>query len=230
MVLTIHRYFRIYRRFELDIWGLSFSNMNLLYKATSFFFKIHLINRARKASRSKRYVYRVDLINPGKRHKRLKSTFASLRLLKLFYLTLSYKRFSFIASLASRMDGYFQSIFCRLLEGRLVPFFYRTNFLYNMFEIIELVKNKIMYVNGRMKSYVNSSVFIGDFVTFQTYLWPVFRRSLVKRSMNKTFVFNTPRFLYVNYKLFFSVFVTNVYNRDLAFPINLDLYRLTSFK
>lgn len=144
--------------------------MDPLYKTTSFFFKIHLLNQARKASRSKRYVYRVDLVSPGKRHKRLKSNFASLRLLKLFYLTLSYKRFSFIATLASRMDGYFQSIFCSLLEGRLVPFFYRTNFLYNMFEIIELVKNKTMYVNGRVQTYVNSLVIIGDFVTFQTYM------------------------------------------------------------
>ena len=166
MVLTIKRRFGIYKRFEQDIWGLSFSDFILENKINNFFFEVYLLQQEFKLNKVRRYVYRIDLVNPRRFKKKFKARFLSLRLVKLFFLTLKYKQFRYMAKIAAEKDGLFQSNFCSLLEGRLVSLIYRTNFLYSMFESIAFVKDGNVFINNVLINYVNYVVKVGDFVTF----------------------------------------------------------------
>ena len=229
MVLTIKRRFAYYRRFEKDIWGLSFCNFNLKAKITKFFYKLHLEKEEYKQRLVRRYIYRIDIVKPIKKKKYMKWQFVSLRLVKLFFLTLKYKQFRMIAIKAARKDGLFQNHFCSLLEGRLVSFVYRTNFLYSMFEIINFVRNGNVFIDGVLVNYVNYVVGIGKFVTFNPFYYSKFRMNMIRRFRTRGFIFNTPRYLYISFKLFFVFMERYPYNKDLAYPIPLDIYRAVHY-
>ena len=51
----------------------------------------------------------------------------------------------------------------------------------------------------------------------------------MKRVTMKGLLFNTPKFMYVNYKLFLSFFERAPVEKDLIYPIKLDIYRATSY-
>jgi hypothetical protein len=110
---------------------LSYRSDNVIsYKrVTKFFYKIFLERLKYREARFKRFSYRLDIIAPRRRFRFLKKRFISLRVVKLFYLTLTYKQFKRLARIASKKDGLFEKQFCLLLEGRLISFLYRTLFL-----------------------------------------------------------------------------------------------------
>ena len=229
MVLTIKRRFGIYKRFEKDIWGLSFSNFNATNKVTQFFSKLYLEKQEYSQRKRRRYVYRIDIIKPTAKKKMMKWRFVSLRLLKLFFLTLQYRQFRRIARVSMKKDGLFQNHFCANLEGRIVSFIYRTNFMYNMFEIITFVKHANVYVDGVLIDYVNYVVRVGQFVTFKRGVRRFFRHNLIRRFRTKGVIFNSPRYMFVNFKLFFAFMERYPFNRDLAYPIKLDVYRANAY-
>jgi len=229
MVLTIKRRFGIYKRFEQDIWGLSFSDFQLENKINNFFFELYLLKQEFKLDRVRRYVYRIDVINPKRFKKKFKSRFLTLRLVKLFFLTLKYKQFRHMAYRAAEQDGLFQSNFCSLLEGRLVSMVYRTNFIYSMFEAIAFVKTGNVFINNVLINYVNHIVKVGDFITFFEGAHTRFKYNFLKRFVTKTILFNTPRYMYVSYKLFFAFMEKFPKDDDLVYPIKLDIYRATAF-
>jgi len=134
-----------------------------------------------------------------------------------------------MAIVAGAKDGLFQENFCSLLEGRLVSVVYRTNFLFNMFEIISFVRAGNVYINGILMDYVNIAINIGDFVTFSSHAIFRFKANLFKRLRTKTVLFNMPRFMFVHYKLFFAFFEKFPADKDLVYPIKLDIYRATAY-
>ena len=217
MVLTIKRRFGLYKRFEKDIWGLSFSNFDKNSDLTKFFFRLYLNKEDFRHNKIRRYIYRIDIVNPKQKKKFMKFRFITLRLVKLFYLTLKYKQFRTYAQLAARRDGFFQANYCYNVESRLASVVYRTNFIFSMFESIDIVKHGKVLVNGCVLSYVNANVKVGDIVSFFRLDKLKLRSNFVKRFRSQGFVFNTPRYLYVNYKLFFAFLERQPYDNDLAF-------------
>lgn len=159
----------------------------------------------------------------------MKSRFVTLRLVKLFYLTLKYRQFRCLAILAARMDGFFQTNFCLLLEGRLASTMYRTNLMISMFEIIDFVKRGNILINKCLTNLVNFNMCIGDVLTFLVDFGSKFKVNFKRRFRIKGFVFNNPRYMFVNYKLFFAFIERLPFNNDLLFPIKLDIYRATGY-
>jgi len=198
-------------------------------KLTDFFFNLFLLKQDNKYDRVKRYIYRVDLINPLSRRKPMKSSFVSLRLVRLFYLTLKYKQFRLFSSRASKKDGFFQSNYCFLLEGRLLPVLYRASFIRSIFEIIDNIKNGTILVNKGVVSFVNAPLRVGDFVSLGLLDLNKVRNNFLRRLALKGFVFNVPRFLFVNYKFFFVIMERLPLDNDLAFPVKIDIYRAIGF-
>lgn len=130
---------------------------------------------------------------------------------------------------AASKDGLFEENYCSLLEGRLVSLLYRTNLLFNMFEIIAYVKRCNVMINNVLINYVNFTTAIGDFLSFLAEKGARFRHNMYKRFKTQTVLFNTPRYLYVNYKLFFAFMEKAPKLVDLVYPIKLDIYRATAF-
>src|SRR3546814_14850719 len=110
-----------------------------------------------------------------------KLLFISLRLVKLFYLTLRYHQFRAYAIKASRSYGFFKFNYCFLLEGRLISLLYRSNFIISMFEIIEYIKRSKVLINGCISNYVNKNLEIGDIVSFCNVDLMKFRSDFLKR-------------------------------------------------
>lgn len=196
-----------------------------------FFYKLHLERVDWKLNRVRRYVYRIDIINPRKYKKKFLSSFLSLRLVKLFFLTLKYRQFRKMAKVAAEKDGLFEANYCLLLEGRMPSFVYRTNFMYNMFEILYFVKSGNILVNNVLMNYVNLVINVGSFVTFlyRKKARKLFRTNFFKRFNTHTVLFNTPRYLFVNYKLFYAFMERAPKAKDLVYPIKLDIYRATAY-
>ena len=148
MVLTLKHRIRYYRRFRIDIWGLKLlgytSNLKKFKRITKIFLKWYHERQKRRKQMQKRFIYRIDVIKPRRKRRFIKKRFLTLRIVKLFYLTLTYKDFNKIAFNSSKKDGSFENHFFLALEGRLISFLYRTSFVSNMFESLHYVKNSFI--------------------------------------------------------------------------------------
>jgi len=97
--------FKLYKRFELDIWGLLSNNPTFGHPVVKFFQDSYRY-RAEKAKRKyKQFIYRIDVVNPDKTHKRRKWKFISMQLVKLFYRGINQKKVFGFSRLASSSTG-----------------------------------------------------------------------------------------------------------------------------
>jgi hypothetical protein len=116
-----------------------------------------------------------------------------------------------------------------LLEGRLLPIFYRTNFLANLFVIISFIKNKNVFINFKKISYSNALVQVGSFITFKKKLKKYIFNFLYKRIIAKAILFNRPRYLFISYIFAFSFILKKPKKKDLIYPIAIDIQRITGY-
>ena len=104
---------------------------------------------------------------------------------------------------AKRKEGLFERHFCLALEGRLISFLYRTSFISNMFESIQLVKQNFITVNKKTLNFVNQSVNLFDILSFHPIIKSVIYIELFKRVYNKgkriLYLFNPPKYMFVSY-------------------------------
>lgn len=229
MVLQVKRKMKIYRRFEKDIWGLARTNLSADSKYLQFLQKLFLFKQLRRRQGVGTFVYDQVMIFKRKDKKRMKKRFVSLRLVKLYYVILSYKQLRKLGTFAARADGFFQNNFCYFLEGRLCTIIYRTNFVRTLFEALDLIRYSKVWVNKALISAPNYRLRIGDILTFRVSQADFFRSFLLLRFKRKGVFFSTPRFLFVSYKLFVASLLLYPQDRDLAFPLKFDLYRITGY-
>jgi ribosomal protein S4 len=87
----------------------------------------------------RRYIYRVDEKDRFIKRRKKTVDFITIRIIKYFYLVLNYRHFRRMAKKAKKQDGFFGYNYILLLEGRIVCIIYRTSFIANMFEAINIV-------------------------------------------------------------------------------------------
>jgi small subunit ribosomal protein S4 len=90
----------------------------------------------------------LDKPHDFKEKRRLKRKFLNHRLLKNFYIVLSYNNFRKYYGLARRKSGSFVGNYLVYLEGRLFMLAYRSNFITNIFLIRHVIKQGIFLING----------------------------------------------------------------------------------
>ena len=237
MILIIKRKCRFYRRFERDIWGVCYTDhkateVNNEYKKSwtiRFFLKIYKERIKRRWKRMRRYIYRIDIIEVFKRKKKYNKRWLSLRMTRLYFLTLQDYQFRQLFKKASKLNGNLGTNYCHLLEGRLLAVFYRTNFLADLFVIFRFIKNKHVYVDFKKLSYVNAVINIGSFITFRKRLKRYMFIFFYKRLLNKAILFNKPRYLFVSYIFAFAYMFKKPKKQDLVYPIALDIQRITGY-
>ena len=199
--------------------------MNPKSKITNLFFKMRQLKKQLRHSHRRRYLYRIDLVNPVKKKKRIKKRFLSLRLLKLFFLKLKYTHFRKMSDRAAAADGFFESNFCLLLEGRLSSIIYRSNIVISMFEVLSFLQESNVYLNNVLVNYSNANVRVGDIISFGLLDSSKIKHNFKKRALRKSFLFSIPRFMYVNYKIGFILLEKAPELKDLVYPIRLNVYR-----
>jgi ribosomal protein S4 len=223
----IWRKMRLYKKFELDVWGFHYLAPRHSNQVSRMFIQLKKDRRAYYLSKKMRFVYDLRYIKPPKRRKRFPTKFLSRKFTKLFYLTLSFAQFRKLAKLAGRMEGSFESNYIRLVECRLLTLLYRMHWLYSVFQIRHFIFNKNVLVNNRVVTLCNFAINFGDIVRLRDPLMVSrVRFDIIRRFSRRMLLFNVPRFLYVNYKFMFGTLVQEPKKRDLAYTQKvMDIYR-----
>ena len=212
MILLIKRKGDYYRRYKLDIWGLSFveeKNSEKEHKSSwilRFFLKIYKKKIDRWWQNKRRYIYRIDIIDLIKRIKKWKKRWLSIRLTRLYFLTLKDNQFRQMFSQAGKLTGDLVKNYNYLLECRTITLLYRTNFLVNIFNCIRFVKRRRLLVNNIPLSYINATIPIGSTIIPHIRWIDWMRYHLYKRLTLKSILYNTPRFLFISFR-FWVVFL-----------------------
>lgn len=215
MILIVRHKFSHYRRFELDLWGvcftdsraeklkysITFSDLVLLIRSAyfKFFYTLWHKRRLRRLARRRKFTYRLDVKPIQKRGRKFNARFLSIRLTRLYFLTFQDHQFRRMFRLARLMDGNFERNFFMLLEGRMVSILYRSNFVSNLFDAIKYVRAGFVVVDESIISSLNRLVIPGSVMTFGSVYRRRVRRFLQVRSSGRALLFNTPRFIFSSF-------------------------------
>jgi len=235
MILVVKHRCSFYRKFELDIWGLCYVDSDASpenYRKSwylRFFLKMYKAKILRRWKRMRRYIYRIDIIDIRKRRRKYKTRWLTLRLTRLYFLTLHDDQFRQLFLKARKLTGDLESNYCHLLECRLFPLLYRTNLLPDMFLSLRFVQRGKVFVNFRRMNYVNAHVSVGSFMVPKRFwrLW--IRYQFKKRLRLKAVLFNTARFLFISFKFLYVYLLRKPVKRDLVYPISIDIQRITGY-
>ena len=211
MIVSLKQKFNIYKKFERDIWGITltdrptlvsnmyetnekiklFKEFNLNVKAQkrlSLFYKIYQIKVEISENKMRRYIYRIDIINPYVRRKFYKKDFLNARLMQLFFFTFKNYQLTALSLKAKLRDGNFGSNFFYLMESYIMFYIYRTHFLRNIFSIVQGIKSKLFDINTVHVNTIYHGVKLGDIVKpsllFKQYVY----LNLKERTQKSTYI------------------------------------------
>jgi len=226
-VKIVWRKFRLYKRFELDVWGFHYMAPKYRTKISKMLIKWKKDRRAYYLSKKMRYVYDLRYVKRPKFKKRVSRKFISRKFTKLFYLTLSFAQFRKLSKIAAKQEGSFESNYIILIEGRLLTLLYRMHWLYSVFQIRPFIFNKNVLVNNTIITLCNFSINFGDFVRLKDKrINGRIRFDIIRRFSRGMLFFNVPRFLFVSFKFMFGLLIGEPKRKDLAFPQKtMDIYR-----
>lgn len=194
-----------------------------------FFYKSYLRRQEQRFKSRRRYIYRLDIIQKEVRRKKLKYRFVSLRLIRLFYITISYRQFRQLARAMRSKAGLFEENYLLALEGRLSSYLYRTSLVANPFQCIQLVQQGQLLVNFKQQRYITYRVPLHTLVTFTGVGKRIIYLTLMARLAKRRSLFNPPRYMFVSYSFLFSYMKRPPRQADLVFPVAIDIYRASGY-
>jgi ribosomal protein S4 len=89
-----------------------------------------------------------------KKRKRVSYRYVTIRIVKCFFVFLSYKKFRRLAKLAKLKSGLFEHTYLLFLEGRLVNFLYRTGFMETLFQSFYYIRGGFIFINSKSSTYI----------------------------------------------------------------------------
>lgn len=194
-----------------------------------FFYRLYYIHLQRKYEKMRRYIYRIDIITHTKKRRKFNKRFLSLRIARLYFLTLKDYQFRSLFKRASKLNGNLESNYCLLLECRIMAIFYRTNFLHNIFEILQYIKSGNVYINYKKETYINNNISNTSRITCSKNTIYRLRLLLKRRLDSQIILFNTPKFLFISYYFFFAYICKLPLKKDFVYPFSLDIQRITGY-
>jgi len=115
-------------------------------------------------------------------------------------LTLQDHQFRKLFTKARKLTGDLESNYCHLLEDRLLPLFYRTNYLSNIFKVISFIKDSNVFLNFININYVNFLVNVSTFITFNQKYIKKIKYQMGQRIKLKAVLFNSPKYLFISFR------------------------------
>jgi len=245
----MHPYYNLYRKYNVDIWGIFKTTLNLssFYevqnKIRPFDFKISkkvdwvnkffyqkFKNKQKDFwSKKRRFIYRINFIDYKRKSRRVFQKILTIRLIQLFYLVLRHEHFRKIAIKAKKQDGFYERNYIWLLEGRIVSIIYRLNFMPNMFESIIFVKLGFIYINKIRIFHINYLIPLMTFIRFHPLIKGTIFWTLFKRIRRRAILNCKPSYIYLSF-FFFTFFLKRIpRTKEIINPFNLDIYRAAGF-
>ena len=218
--------FKLYKRFELDVWGLLNSNPVFGHPVVKFFQDSYRYRAERAKQRFRQFIYRIDIINPDKSHKRKKWKFVSMQLVRLFYKGINQRRVYKFSQLSSSSSGLWVNNFLLLIESRISTLLYRINWISNILFLNQFITHGNVLVNTKTPLTVNFMVKPFQLIRLLPAAVIKLRSNFIFRLKNNMVYFNTPRYIFLNSKVMFACTFRTPNLKDISFPVLLDIYRL----
>jgi hypothetical protein len=235
MILLIKKKGNYYRRFKLYLWCLIFCYENNSKEnhhrswILRFFLKIYKKKIEKWWQNKKRYIYRIDIIDIPKKIKKWNKRWLSIRLCRLYFLTLQDHQFRNIFKKASKLTGNLELNYCYYLECRTITIIYRTNFLANIFNCIMFIKRNRLFINNYPINYINAVIPVNSLIKPSEIWIPWIKYHLYKRIILKSILFNTPKFLFISFRFWLVFLLKKPKRNDLVYPISIDIQRISGY-
>lgn len=200
-----------------------------LSRLVDFFYKAQEQRRKAQRERRRRFVYQVPITNRYTPRRALKHRFVSLRLVKLYYVSYSYRQFRRLARDMRRRQGSFEENFLLALESRLAPLLYRMTFLGNPFHCLEFVRLGHVFIQGKCQRDPDYSVPLHQLVTFTELGRRWIYHDLAYRLGRRRVLFNVPPYVLVSFIFLYGYQRRPPLRQDLVFPIAVDFYRASGY-
>ena len=220
-----HR-FKLYRRFETDIWGKFTVNPAFNHTMVKYFQDLEKYKTEKIKRRGKKFVYRIDVANPDRIFKRKKWKFFSMNLLKFFYWGIKQKPIFYLIQRAHSKPGFWVNYFLWILESRISTFLYRINWVPNVLFMNQFLRSGEVVVNRGSVYNINERINLFDIVELRPTSSETIKKDLFIRIETGAVWFNTPRYIFLNSKFMFAFAYKFPEVNDLAFPVFLDLQRI----
>lgn len=192
-------------------------------KFCNFFFDLFLKYKEFKRKKSRRFIYRVDLIEREERRKKQNERFASLRIIKHFFAILTYKQFRKLARIVRKKEGPVGNLFVLALEGRLINFLYRSLFTETIFESFFLIKQGYILVDKHIITYPNYNVNLYEILSVLPLIKRRFYLFLLTRIfIEKNIFFNTLNFIFISFRFLFSYMYKLPNEKDIPYRSGKD--------
>ncbi len=218
--------FKLYKRFELDVWGLLNSNPVFGHPVVRFFQESYRYRAERAKQRFRQFIYRIDVINPDKTHKRRKWKFVSMQLVRLFYRGINQRKVFSFSRLASSSLGLWVNNFLLLIESRVSTILYRLNWVPNILFLKQFLGHKNVIIGFKTPLTVNHLIKPFQLINLLPVVATKVRENMIFRLKNNLIYFNTPRYIFTNSKFMFACVYRKPDLKDIFFPVLLDIYRL----
>ena len=125
--------------------------------------------------------------------------------------------------LAQRLHGLFINNYLNFVEGRLFMLVYRANFITNIFKLKSIIDRGIFLVNGNRKYHSNYHVKVGELIQVDFKYKKLLSIDMKYRFFQKVILINPGKYLFINYKFLFILFLRSPKLNKLYFPIRLDV-------
>jgi hypothetical protein len=196
--------------------------------------KIFMYFLAKKQKRPKIFFWRPFIYEsrePFIKYKQYKvnAQFASLRVIKLFYIIYNYRQLKQIAKKAKHQNGVFEQNYLSIIESKLPSYLYRTSFIATLFESIQFVKNNNAWINKQFKPLVYYSVKLFDIVGFRVFYKSYIYWTFFKRLRRKAFLFVFSRCIHVSFHFLFTILIARFTQKDIINSFRFDYYRLATY-
>ncbi len=234
MAIRVKHNISHYKLHRYDVWGfLRLSarahNWNLYRRIRRFFIKVKRFKRKGYYFYSRPFDYDFGAILPKRKRKRKHWLTTSLKLVLIYYLTLTQKAFRKMLKKAYRKDGYFESNYLISLEGRIISFLYRSSLVSNLFDALKLVKFSYIFIENSYITFPNCSVNPFEMVSFNILIKSFIYMDVLVRMRLKRYLFHPANFIYVSFNLMYCYMYKLPYISDLIFTCPVDIFRATTF-
>lgn len=149
-----------------------------------------------------------------------------MQLVKLFYKGVNQRKIYKFSKFSSSSLGLWVDNFLLLIESRVSTLLYRANWVPNILFLNQFLSHKSVILNSKSPTTVNFIVKPFQVVKLIPEIKSKLDLNLKSRLVNNMVYFNTPRYLFVDYKLMFLCIFRNPTLKDISFPVLLDIYRL----
>jgi hypothetical protein len=218
----------IYKLWRLDIWGIYRSRYYKQNRLANFLANLGQARIKNLQIQTSRLLYRMyerPLLLQQTRF--LPKEMFLLRLNLFYFLSLSPNYFRKMLNRAVSHVGSMTRNYMMFLEGRLLSFVYRTNLITNVFMLRFWVNYGVFTVNGKLHGRVNKLVNLYECLSVRTEMFAtMLMMDMCKRLFYEVLWFSVPKYIHVNWRLFFAYMWRYPRKQDLAYPLKkINLYR-----